>query len=139
MPPINRPKRETVPIIPDSGGERIANALPGKNGHAKKTEKPKDFTGVYEAFGVVFGKRSGAESIADECPWCGKDKFHVNTENGLNDTANSTIYTAPSAAMVFAAGTIQWSWGLDSFGGGASYVNAGVQRMTSNILARFTQ
>jgi len=63
----------------------------------------------------------------------------VNTENGQQDTANSTVYTAASGATVFATGTIQWSWALDSFGGGPSYVNAGVQRTTANILARFLQ
>ncbi len=61
----------------------------------------------------------------------------VNTENNQPDTANSTIYTAPSGALVFAAGTIQWSYGLDNFGG-TTFVNAGIQRVTSNILARFT-
>jgi hypothetical protein len=63
----------------------------------------------------------------------------INSETGEADTANSTIYTAPSGAMVFAAGTIQWSWGLDSFGGGAAYVNPGLQRVTANILTRFSQ
>jgi hypothetical protein len=61
----------------------------------------------------------------------------VNTENGQHDTANATIYTAPSGARVFAAGTIQWSWGLDNYGG-TSFVNPGVQRVTANILANFT-
>jgi hypothetical protein len=61
----------------------------------------------------------------------------VNTENGQHDTANSTIYTAPSGARVFAAGTIQWSYGLDNYGG-TTFVNAGVQRTTANILAAFT-
>src|SRR5436853_1333856 len=28
----------------------------------------------------------------------------------------STLYTAPSGAIVFAAGTMQWSWGLDDWG-----------------------
>ncbi|HXY85157.1 MAG TPA: N,N-dimethylformamidase beta subunit family domain-containing protein [Gaiellaceae bacterium] len=60
----------------------------------------------------------------------------TNTENNQPDTANSTIYTAPSGAMVFDAGTIQWSYGLDNFGG-TTFVNAGIQRVTANILARF--
>ena len=63
----------------------------------------------------------------------------TNSETGQSDTANSTIYTAPSGAMVFAAGTIQWDWALDSVGGGPAYVNGGIQRTTANILARFTQ
>jgi hypothetical protein len=61
----------------------------------------------------------------------------VNTENNQHDTANSTIYTAPSGARVFASGTIQWSWGLDNYGG-TTFVNAGLQRATTNILANFT-
>ncbi|MGZ4169790.1 MAG: N,N-dimethylformamidase beta subunit family domain-containing protein [Solirubrobacteraceae bacterium] len=60
----------------------------------------------------------------------------VNTENNKSDTANSTVYTAPSGATVFASGTIQWSYGLDNFGG-TTFVNAGIQRTTANILARF--
>jgi hypothetical protein len=40
--------------------------------------------------------------------------------------------------MVFAAGTIEWCWGVDGFAGGASLVNPGVQRVTANVLARFT-
>ena len=38
---------------------------------------------------------------------------------------------------MFAAATIQWSWGLDDFGG-TSMVNAGVQRVTQNIIDTFT-
>jgi hypothetical protein len=54
-----------------------------------------------------------------------------------SDTANATIYTAPGGATLFAAGTIQWSYGLDNFGG-TTFVNPGVQKVTSNVLARFT-
>lgn len=32
--------------------------------------------------------------------------------NGLPYPQNSTLYTAPGGAMVFAAGSIHWSWGL---------------------------
>jgi hypothetical protein len=56
---------------------------------------------------------------------------------GGTDTANSTIYTAPSGARVFAAGTIEWGYGLDNYGG-TTFVNAGIQRVTQNILANFT-
>jgi hypothetical protein len=61
----------------------------------------------------------------------------INTENNQPDTANSALYTAPSGARVFAAGTIQWSWGLDNFGG-TTFVDPGVQRVTANILGAFT-
>jgi hypothetical protein len=55
---------------------------------------------------------------------------------GGSSFANSTLYTAPSGARVFAAGTIQWSWGLASVLGN-TYTNAGIQKTTANILNNF--
>jgi hypothetical protein len=54
------------------------------------------------------------------------------TTNGTRFDSHSSIYQAPSGAWVFAAGTMSWSWGLDRSG----FVNAGIQTMTANILAR---
>ena len=54
--------------------------------------------------------------------------------------AASTIYTAPSGAVVFNAGSMQWIWGLDDFNAALSdhpRVSPAVQRMTQNILERF--
>ncbi|GAB1723467.1 MAG: hypothetical protein GDA65_19115 [Nitrospira sp. CR1.1] len=48
-----------------------------------------------------------------------------------------TIYEAPSGASVFAAGTIQWSWGLDDYNAPAlrtARSSEAVQRMTINVL-----
>ena len=56
-------------------------------------------------------------------------------EGSGSSTANSTLYTAASGARVFAAGTIQWSYGLDNYN--ANYVNAGIQKTTANILDNF--
>jgi Abnormal spindle-like microcephaly-assoc'd, ASPM-SPD-2-Hydin len=53
-------------------------------------------------------------------------------EGSGNSFSNSTLYTAPSGAQVFASGTIQWSWGLDGYT--ANFVNAGIQKTTANIL-----
>ena len=41
----------------------------------------------------------------------------------------ATIYTAPSGATVFAAGTFQWSWALDGFG--SRDYSGSVRRSTS--------
>jgi hypothetical protein len=52
----------------------------------------------------------------------------------------STIYTAPSGAIVFAAGTMQWSWGLDDWGTPwlrTARRSPDVERITKNVLARF--
>jgi hypothetical protein len=50
--------------------------------------------------------------------------------------ADTTLYTAPSGARVFASGTIQWSWGLAPVDGNP-YTNAGIQKVTTNILNSF--
>jgi len=55
-------------------------------------------------------------------------------------TANSTLYTAPSGARVFDAGTFQWSWGLDSDSiiqglPGQNYANADFQKLTDRLFA----
>ncbi|HXI14603.1 MAG TPA: N,N-dimethylformamidase beta subunit family domain-containing protein [Thermoanaerobaculia bacterium] len=60
------------------------------------------------------------------------------TTDGLLDHSDMTIYTAASGAVVFAAGTIQWSWGLDDYnvgpGGRTSRLNPAAQKITRNVL-----
>jgi len=66
------------------------------------------------------------------------DKLQGYGSNFGNGTAthNLTLYRAPSGALVFGAGTIQWSWGLD-----AVHDNAGpaadqdIRQATVNLLA----
>ncbi len=51
-------------------------------------------------------------------------------------THHLTLYRAASGALVFGAGTIQWSWGLDgSHDRGGSTVDARMQQATVNMLA----
>lgn len=59
----------------------------------------------------------------------------VGAEVG-NSYSNSTLYTAPSGARVFAGGTIEWGWGLANIQGNTA-ANAGFQQMTTNILNNF--
>jgi len=54
---------------------------------------------------------------------------------------NATMYTAPSGAFVFAAGTFQWSWAVDDYGdrsykGVRTPVDDRVARMTRNLFDR---
>src|SRR5581483_12012745 len=51
-------------------------------------------------------------------------------------TANGAIYTAPSGAIVFTAGTFYWSWKLDDNDYQRHGADPRVQRMTANILNR---
>jgi hypothetical protein len=56
--------------------------------------------------------------------------------SGLHSNSNSTIYTAPSGARVFASGTIEWSLALANINT-TTLANAGIQRATANILNNF--
>jgi fibronectin type 3 domain-containing protein len=52
--------------------------------------------------------------------------------------ADMTVYTAPSGALVFATGSMNFNWGLDGYNAPAlhaNYVNAAAQQMTRNVLA----
>lgn len=69
--------------------------------------------------------------------------------NQNHDVSNATLYTAASGARVFDAGTIEWSWGLDSNSSIEKYwspgnksphpslVNKNAQKITANILQNF--
>lgn len=63
----------------------------------------------------------------------------VTDVDGHRDVANTTVYQAPSGAVVFNAGTIWWSWGMDSFNAAdhhAEVVSPAIQRISKNVLDR---
>ncbi len=55
--------------------------------------------------------------------------------------STASLYTAPSGARVFDAGSFNWSWGLDTYYGDAyakrpaNITNTGFQHFTANLLA----
>ncbi|WP_240689916.1 DUF4082 domain-containing protein [Arthrobacter sp. PAMC25564] len=60
--------------------------------------------------------------------------YGSSTMNGQAATHNLTLYKAPSGALVFGAGTVQWSWGLDGFTTGKA-ADKNMQQATVNLLA----
>ncbi len=60
--------------------------------------------------------------------------YGSTTQAGQTATHNLTEYRAASGALVFGAGTVQWSWGLDSFTTGKS-VDTTMQQATVNLFA----
>ena len=65
--------------------------------------------------------------------------------NATNVYSDSVLWTAPSGATIFSAGTIQRAWGLDNgyldgYCGCSpgTYVNSATQRITQNVLDRFS-
>ena len=53
---------------------------------------------------------------------------------GQSSEADAATFTAPSGARVFAAGSFQYSWGLDGYGHPTTPVNPGLQTFTQNML-----
>src|SRR5205823_4748131 len=56
--------------------------------------------------------------------------------------ADMTLYTAASGALVFAAGSIQWSWGLDVYNAPTWHTartSEAAQKVTRNVLDRMLQ
>lgn len=73
-------------------------------------------------------------AVLAESPWVSLN------DPAVSGVAQMTLYTAPSGALVFAAGTIQWAWGLDDWNAPAlrpSRLNPAARRITRNLLARF--
>ncbi len=60
--------------------------------------------------------------------------YGSSTMNGQAATHNLTLYKAPSGALVFGAGTVQWSWGLDGFTTGKA-ADKNMQQATVNLFA----
>ena len=62
---------------------------------------------------------------------------YLQDAGGLYGTGTAThklsLYRAPSGALVFGAGTVQWSWGLDAVSGGAEDTN--MEQATVNLFA----
>ncbi|SES50103.1 Fibronectin type III domain-containing protein, partial [Pedococcus cremeus] len=57
--------------------------------------------------------------------------YGSTTKTGGTATHNLTLYRAPSGALVFGAGTVQWSWGLDPGNG----PDRNMQQATVNLFA----
>jgi hypothetical protein len=64
----------------------------------------------------------------------------ITSANGHRSVTETTIYTAPSGAIVFSTGTMQWSWGLDDWGAPRlrpKRSHADARRITKNVLKAF--
>ncbi len=57
------------------------------------------------------------------------------TQNSVNKTHHLTLYKAPSGALVFGAGTVQWAWGLDSLNPPRKAPDVNMQQATINLFA----
>jgi hypothetical protein len=64
----------------------------------------------------------------------------IASQNGRPSVTETAIYTAPSGAIVFSTGSMQWSWGLDDWGAPRlrpKRSHPDLQRITRNVLKAF--
>jgi hypothetical protein len=81
----------------------------------------------------AFGTAPSGTAILAQSPYQFEGQAHL---------AHMASYSLPNGATVFAAGTIQWSWGLDDFNVPdlrRSSLNPQAQQITRNVLAQFTR
>ncbi|HSE58889.1 MAG TPA: N,N-dimethylformamidase beta subunit family domain-containing protein [Nitrospiraceae bacterium] len=135
--PVNRPEESLIGVMYD-GNPVDADIVVTKPDHWTMTGtelRPGDrlprLLG-YEA-DRVFGSGPPGTTVLAESPYTFEGRRHL---------AHMTIYAHHNGAIVFAAGTIQWSWGLDDFNVPnlrKSSLNPSVRQITKNVLARFRQ
>src|SRR5262249_31147794 len=79
------------------------------------------------------------DGLADSSP----PNVIVITRSPVGSTfASSTLYQAPSGALVFNAGSMQWVWGLDDFRANPfdrPRLNPALQQMTRQLLDQLGQ
>lgn len=81
-----------------------------------------------------FNNFPGPNAVSGTFTLLSNSPFQSNA--GVSDFSNSSVYQAPSGAWVFGAGTMGWAYGLDDFTGHGT-VDARIQQTTANILNRF--
>ncbi|MGZ4693947.1 MAG: N,N-dimethylformamidase beta subunit family domain-containing protein, partial [Acidimicrobiales bacterium] len=61
--------------------------------------------------------------------------YGSTTADNQSATHHLSLYRAPSGALVFGAGTVQWAWGLDAHNPTGGAVDRTMQQATVNLLA----
>jgi len=128
----------TLVGLDDLGGIRVAG------------EPPRDYSIVTSALGDPWMANTEFEAgatlpdlvgyewdaIEPGCATPPLTRFFHYTGSPAN--ADSTRYTAPSGASVYATGTVQFAWGLDGWGGHDAPPDPRIQQFIRNALAAMT-
>jgi len=79
----------------------------------------------------IFGRGENPVTVIARSPYIIGDR---------ESYSDMVFYEMPNGAIVFATGSMQWSWGLDDFNGPTprtARLSTPAQQMTRNVLARF--
>ena len=73
--------------------------------------------------------------VVDDRRRPGLHRLRQHHASNVVKTHHLTLYRAPSGALVFGAGTVQWAWGLDSVNPPGKPADANMQQATMNLFA----
>ncbi len=89
----------------------------------------------YEVDGMNASSPAGTFAIMTS-PYVCKSNF-PGCSASPTQYSHMSFYTAPSGAMVFATGSMSWTYGLDAYGPNGRFVNLKAQQISRNVLNRF--
>lgn len=131
--PVNRPEASLIGVMYDGNPTdrdlvviNPAHWVFAGTGLARGDRLPRLLG--YEADRVFAGAPPQTQILAESLYW----------HDGSLHVADMTVYCWPGGSLVFAAGTIQWSWGLDDFAVPIlrpSSRQPAVEQITRNVLA----
>jgi hypothetical protein len=139
--PVNRPESSMMGIMYShiNNGTNVA-----------WTVDPAASSSFLTGTGLVNGTSYGTDIVGQEC-----DKVQNGSPANIQiigtstytasdstmDVSNTTVYVASSNALVFAAGSIDWAWCLDTYRNGAAGTPPipGMQAMMANIMTALIQ
>jgi hypothetical protein len=102
----------------DDTGFKDGDALPGLVGY-----EADGFQSAFPSPDAV----SGTYTLLSRSPW----------GTGPTDFSNTSVYQAQSGAWVFASGSMDWNWALDTYGHGYNVADTRLQLATGNVIDRF--
>jgi hypothetical protein len=80
---------------------KVNSTTNGQAGGGDAAEKKGlDYRPLFKMLGVVFGPvNDSGQAVAEECPFCGKDRFHLNVVKGLWDCKHCSESGNPAVFM----------------------------------------
>ncbi|MDT4912910.1 MAG: hypothetical protein QOC66_2038, partial [Pseudonocardiales bacterium] len=142
-PPVNRPEQQVMGVM--STNQQPTGALPAPYVVANSANWVYASAGVNDGDSIprIVGYETDRQVSSASMPAAVPGTYALlshspyTTVAGGSDYAQSSIYQAGSGAWVFAAGSIEWSWGLYNYNR-AQFADVRIQQITANVLNRFS-
>ncbi|MDT4894903.1 MAG: hypothetical protein QOE97_3938, partial [Pseudonocardiales bacterium] len=142
-PPVNRPEQQVIGVM--STGQQANGAPPApyvvsnSSNWVYASAGLNDGDSIPGVVGYETDRQVSNATMPSAVPatYTMLSRSPYTTADGSSDYAQSSVYQAASGAWVFAAGSIEWSWGLYNYGR-ANFADVRIQQITANVLNRFS-